>query len=170
MGDRLGRTEQRRVVRAVELLGRLPQADDLPARRLFRHLVGDQLKLQLLLEAALAAARSQASADAALPTPMPSSRQSTQDSSNVTCLPEAKQMDGVADAAAAGAYMAAAVEEWAALPDLALGRACAVDGARLMALSGLGAGQRLGRLKDWLWRVQARSFHLLPQCVTVIWF
>jgi hypothetical protein len=46
------------------------------------------------------------------------------------------------------------LDVWGSLPALRAGGAPLLDGARLMEATGLGPGQRLGRLKEWLWRVQ----------------
>ena len=52
------------------------------------------------------------------------------------------------------ARLDAFVEEWRRLPPLRAGAAPLLDGAALMAATGLKPGRELGRLKDWLWRVQ----------------
>jgi hypothetical protein len=46
------------------------------------------------------------------------------------------------------------VEEWRRLPPLKAGAAPLLDGAALMKATGLKPGRELGRLKDWLWRLQ----------------
>lgn len=46
------------------------------------------------------------------------------------------------------------LEVWRGLPEQAAGEEALLDGEALMRLTGLGPGQRLGRLKEWLWRVQ----------------
>jgi hypothetical protein len=46
------------------------------------------------------------------------------------------------------------LDVWGSLPALRAGGAPLLDGARLMEATGLVPGQRLGRLKEWLWRVQ----------------
>ncbi len=51
---RLGRHEVARVNKVVQALGRLPSSDSPPALRLFRHIMGSHLKMQILLEASLA--------------------------------------------------------------------------------------------------------------------
>ena len=54
----------------------------------------------------------------------------------------------------ATARLDAFVEEWRRLPPLKAGAGPLLDGAALMAATGLKPGRELGRLKDWLWRVQ----------------
>jgi hypothetical protein len=127
-GLRLGRHEAKRVTRAVASLGRLPDAGDQAGMRLFRAAMGSQLTLQLLLEAALA---------------------------------EAEAEEGGGGGAASGSVAAqrvdAFVDAWRALPPLAApasAAGCLLDGAALMAATGLKPGKQLGRLKEWLWRVQ----------------
>ena len=127
-GLRLGRHEAKRVTRAVASLGRLPDAGDQAGMRLFRAAMGSQLTLQLLLEAALT---------------------------------EAEAEEGGGGGAASGSVAAqrvdAFVDAWRALPPLAApasAAGCLLDGAALMAATGLKPGKQLGRLKEWLWRVQ----------------
>jgi hypothetical protein len=55
---------------------------------------------------------------------------------------------------ATAARLDAFVEEWRRLPPLRAGGAPLLDGAALMRATGLAPGRTLGRLKDWLWRVQ----------------
>ena len=121
-GLRLGRHEARRLTRAVASLGRLPDATDPAAARLFRCAMGNQLTLQLLLEATLAAA-------------------------------DGEEGGGEAGGKIAAARVDAFIDAWRALPPLAA-PACLLDGASLMEATGLKPGQQLGRLKEWVWRVQ----------------
>lgn len=46
------------------------------------------------------------------------------------------------------------MEAWEALPALRSPGTCLIDGHWLMQRTGLQQGMRLGRLKDWLWRLQ----------------
>ena len=121
-GLRLGRHEARRLTRAVASLGRLPDAADAAAARLFRCTMGSQLTLQLLLEATLAAA-------------------------------DGEEAGGEEGGKIATARVDAFVDAWRALPPLSA-PACLLDGASLMEATGLKPGQQLGRLKEWVWRVQ----------------
>jgi len=127
---KLGRHETRRVGKAAAALGRLPNAtsgSDPGAMRLFRAAMGNQLSLQLLLEATLAETDAEGSGDEGK---APSS-----------CSGAASRID-------------AFIDEWRRLPPLAGGPAPLLDGAALMSATGLKPGGRLGRLKEWLWRLQ----------------
>jgi inhibitor of KinA sporulation pathway (predicted exonuclease) len=68
----------------------------------------------------------------------------------------AEEMEGEMGAAAAGARVEAFVDAWRALPPLRspMAAGCLLDGQALMAATGLKPGKTLGRLKEWLWRVQ----------------
>lgn len=65
------------------------------------------------------------------------------------------EAEGGGGADAAGARVEAFVDAWRSLPPLrAPTGGCLLDGQALMAATGLKPGKTLGRLKEWLWRVQ----------------
>ena len=137
---KLGRHETRRVGRAAAALGRLPTADgsDPGAMRLFRAAMGNQLSLQLLLEATLAETDAAEGAEGE-----GGGKKSGGDASSSPSSPSG-----------AAARIDAFIDEWRRLAPLAGGPAPLLDGAALMGATGLGPGGRLGRLKEWLWRLQ----------------
>ena len=144
---KLGRHETRRVGRAAAALGRLPSAaaggDGAGgAMRLFRAAMGNQLSLQLLLEATLAETDAAAAAR-------------SEDDGGGGAAAGGKSGDtSPSPSSGAAARIDALIDEWRRLAPLAGGPAPLLDGAALMAATGLKPGGRLGRLKEWLWRLQ----------------
>lgn len=140
---KLGRHETRRVGRAAAALGRLPSASGDPgAMRLFRAAMGNQLSLQLLLEATLAeTAAAAATGEGAAGEGGAKSGGGGDPSSPSSSSGAAARID-------------AFIDEWRRLAPLAGGPAPLLDGAALMSATGLKPGGRLGRLKEWLWRLQ----------------
>ena len=110
--------------------------------RLFRAAMGNQLSLQLLLEATLAETDAAAAA-------------TSEDDGGGGPAAGGKSGDtSPSPSSGAAARIDALIDEWRRLAPLAGGPAPLLDGAALMAATGLKPGGRLGRLKEWLWRLQ----------------